>query len=442
VSDLLEQTLDSFDYSKRKQALHSLIDEIKAGRIEFPKPGIAINLHCHTFFSYNCYGYSPTKFAYLARKSALAVAGIVDFDVLDGLDEFLDASSLLNLKAVVGIESRVFVPEFADKVMSSPGEPGITYHMGIGFTSSELDPAANQFLKNLKETAQKRNKSLMHRVNTHLDPVHLDYDTDVLPLTPADNPTERHICLAFARKARSHFPNDSELAAYWSEKLSQKITIDDLPESVPLLNTIRTKTMKRGGVGYVSPDAGAFPKMAEMNSFTLQAGAIPTLTWLDGTSDGEQQIEELLDIAMSTGVSAVNIVPDRNFTPGRKDEKLKNLYHFVKIADERDLPIVVGTEMNSPGQKFVDSFDTDELSPLLPSFLKGAHIIYAHSVLQKSCKLGYTSNWANRHFDSVSEKNHFYRTIGSTLDPEHENLLTAFSEDAEPEQILKAVETQ
>jgi hypothetical protein len=41
---------------------------------------------------------------------------------------------------------------------------------------------------------------------------------------------------------------------------------------------IRSKTMKKGGVGYVQPGKGSFPLMAEMNRFVLAAGAIPTLT--------------------------------------------------------------------------------------------------------------------------------------------------------------------
>ena len=58
------------------------------GEDALPEPGADVNLHAHTFFSYNAYGYSPSKFAWLARKAGLAVAGIVDFDVLDGVDEF------------------------------------------------------------------------------------------------------------------------------------------------------------------------------------------------------------------------------------------------------------------------------------------------------------------------------------------------------------------
>ena len=46
--------------------------------------------------------------------------------------------------------------------------------------------------------------------------------------------------------------------------------------------------MKKGGVGYVQPGKGSFPLMADMNRFVLESGAIPTLTWLDGTTDGEK----------------------------------------------------------------------------------------------------------------------------------------------------------
>ena len=40
-------------------------------------------------------------------------------------------------------------------------------------------------------------------------------------------------------------------------------------------------------------------------------------------------------------------------------------------------------------QKFVDDFGSEEFSPLVPVFLKGAHIVYAHSVLQRAGGLGY-----------------------------------------------------
>jgi hypothetical protein len=197
--------------------------------------------------------------------------------------------------------------------------------------------------------------------------------------------------------------------------------------------------MKRGGVGYVVPDKGSFPLMADTNRFVLAAGGIPTVTWLDGTSEGEKAIEELLEVSKATGAAAINVIPDRNYGTGHGEEKLANLYSVIELAQKLHLPVVVGTEMNSPGQKFVDDFDTGELSPLVPVFLKGAHIFYAHSVLQQQCGLGYTSEWTKKNFGSVAEKNEFFQTVGSSLQPRHEDKLGGLSEDVTAQEILDKI---
>lgn len=440
----LERKLDSFDVGQRKQALRLLCEKVRSGQITLPKAGTDVNLHCHTFFSFNCFGYSPSKFAWLARKAGLAVAGVVDFDVLDALDEFLAAARKLGLKACTGLETRVFVPDFSKRVISSPGEPGVSYHMGVGLPKAKLEGEPGEFLRNLRKTAQERNRDLMGRVNRYLQPVELDYEQDVLILTPSGNATERHVCLAYARKAKEVFKDKNTLRQFWVEKLGPKAKLLELPESIDLgsrkagslLNMIRAKTMKRGGAGYVVPDKGSFPLMADFNRFVLAAGGIPTMTWLNGLSDGEQAIEELVEVAMSSGAAAINIIPDRNYTPGVKDQKLKNLYQVVELAKRLHLPVVVGTEMNSPGQKFVDDFDSKELAPLVPIFLKGAHIVYAHSVLQQRAGLGYTSDWAKKNFEGPAEKNKFYHLFGSMFEPGQEDKLSDLSEAATAEQIL------
>jgi len=433
----LGQQLDSFDGAAREQALSQLCDMVESGMIELPAPGDFVNPHCHTFFSYNAYGYSPSTFAWLARKAGLALAGTVDFDVLDALDEFREACRLLGLKGCSGLETRVYVPEFATRVINSPGEPGISYHMGVGFPSAEVPESQRAFLSSLKEMAQQRNRDLMGRVNAYLDPVALDYERDVMTLTPAGNATERHMCLAYARKAIALVGQGDALAQFWTEKLGVEAAPLDLPEGRDLLNMIRAKTMKRGGVGYVRPDKGSFPLMADTNRFILAAGGMPVHTWLDGTSDGEQAIEELLDVAMSTGAVAINVIPDRNYTPGEQDVKVKNLYQVIEVAQQRNLVVVGGTEMNSPGQKFVDDFSSGELAPLLPVFLRGAHIVYAHSVMQRQCSLGYTSEWAKREFQSPAERNDFFEELGQSMQPDQETNLAGLTETATPEEVLE-----
>lgn len=434
--DTLEQQLDDFDPQVRREALEQLVARVREGAITLPEPGTAVNLHCHTFFSFNSYGYSPSRYAWLARRQGLAYAGTVDFDVLDALEEFHAACTLVGLKGCVGLETRVFVPEFADREITSPGEPGITYHMGVGFPSAGLGGDDAVFLLSLKDTAVQRNRVLLERVNGALEAIALDYERDVLPLTPAGNATERHICLAYARKAVAVCGGDAAALAYWAEKLGVPADKLDGPESATLLNTIRSKLMKRGGIGYVQPDAGSFPGLRETNAFLRAAGAIPTHTWLNGLSAGEAAIEELLDISMATGSAALNIIPDRNYTPGQPDEKLAKLQEIVAICRRRHLPISVGTEMNSFGQKFVDSFDTAELRPLLPAFLSGARVIYAHSVLQRTCGLGYLSDWAGATFADVAAKNDFFERFGQACGATGLERFAACDGNATPPQLL------
>lgn len=392
--DELVSQLDHFEPAIRRRALQEL-----STTVALPPLTDWLNLHSHTFYSYNAYGYSPSKFAWLARQRGLFAAGIVDFDVLDAVDEFLDAARLLGLKGVASIESRVFVPEFATRVINSPGEPGIAYHMGVGFPRASHHP----FLDDMRARAATRNRDLVARVNTFTAPVTLDYDRDVLPLTPAGNATERHICEAYSRQGDQ---------AFWKSKLG------DCPADAGKLQAlIRAKTMKQGGVGYVQPGKGSFPLMAEMNKFILAAGAIPTLTWLDGTSDGEQCLAELFAVASQHGAAALNIIPDRNYTPGVVDQKLRNLQAVVALAEQHGFPVVIGTEMNAPGNKFVDSFDTAELRPLLPVFQKGAFIVFAHTQLQRHAGQGYCSAWARQRFPSVAAKNEFFERVGRALPP-------------------------
>jgi hypothetical protein len=395
------------------------------------------NMHFHTIYSFNAEGYSPREFASLAKQADLAAAGIVDFDVLDGLNEFYDAASKLSLKASGGIETRVFVPEFADKVINSPGEPGIAYHMGTGIPSGSLSPEQKKFEDKLRNTAKNRNLELVNRVNKYLSPVELDYEKEVLPLTPKGNATERHICFAYAEKAETIFADRDKLMGFWKEKIG----FEKLSDHTALINNIRAKTMKRGGVGYVQPDAKSFPTMAEMNEFVLSIGGIPTLAWLDGTSEGEKHIEELLRIAMSTGVEVVNIIPDRNYVlgEGKNNDKCRKLYEFVEICQNLDLPIIAGTEMKRPGQKFVDNFDSEELKPLVDVFLKGALIVYGHTILQRQAGFGYKSEWAEKFFKSRADKNNFFEEIGRKTKPAKENILHKLNSDLSPEDILKKV---
>ena len=60
----LETQLNDFSPLKRAEALEALI----AADIQLPAEQEVVNLHCHTFFSFNAYGYSPMALAWLAKQ--------------------------------------------------------------------------------------------------------------------------------------------------------------------------------------------------------------------------------------------------------------------------------------------------------------------------------------------------------------------------------------
>ena len=378
-----------------------------------------VNLHCHTFFSFNAYGHSPISLAWLARRRGFKAIGIVDFDVLDAVDEFLDACELIEVRGSAGIETRVYIPEFGTREINSPGEPGIAYHMGVGFASSQVPQSAAPILAKMRMNAAQRNREIVKRVNAYLDPVTIDYARDVLPLTPSGNATERHILSAFMTAVQKSAPDPVK---FWAEKLEiapKQIaqTIGDAPK---FQNMIRLKLIKRGGVGYMQPGPESFPAVDQVNRFVADCGALPCLAWLDGTSPGEQNVGELADLLVSKGVAALNIIPDRNWNiadPEMRQLKVQKLYQVVRLANELSLPVNVGTEMNTFGQKMIDYFDAPELVPVRETFLDGAHFIYGHTLLQRALGLGYQSRWAQSHLASRRERVDFYTKVGYRIQP-------------------------
>lgn len=436
--ETLEVQLNSFDLCTRMDALESLFNMALAGEITPDKPTKSFNLHSHTFFSYNGYNLSPTALAWRAWKEGLYALGIVDFDVLDGVDEFLGACDLLGLRGTCGLETRVFVPEFADQVINSPGEPGVAYHMGLGF--SEKTASCAELLETLNTTAQKRNQNMLKKVNSFLAPVILEYEADVLPLTPSGNATERHICMAYDAKARVHFNTSEALSAFWAEKLGQDTDkIAGVLEDAPTLQgLIRAKTMKQGGVGYVAPERGDFPEAKVVNAFTRSNHAIPTLAWLDGASEGEHAIGELLELMMADGVAAVNVIPDRNWNIADavvKAKKVAAMDHFVELASGKGLPVIIGTEMNAFGQRFVDDFSAPEMKKHEEVFLASAHILHGHTVLQRFGGRGYLSAWAEGHFPKVGVKNAFYAAVGASVAQPDAAQRDKLRESDTPEQV-------
>ena len=418
----LELELNNFNRKIRFDALNKLELEFTKGNIQTQTARNWVNLHCHSFFSYNGYGMSPSALVWKAKLLGLDMIGLVDFDTLDGIDEFHQAGKILNIKTIASMETRVYLPNYLDHEINSPGEPGIAYHMISGLISSSISNKQDRlFSSDLLKKSDIRNKSIVSRMNKILPEIELEYDLDVLSLTPNNNPTERHICEAYRIKAEKIFPDSDIRFNYWSNaaECNDIVFKNVIHNKVLLEAAIRKYFMKQGGVAYQQPTPDNFPKLVDLNNHALKLNGIPVMAWVDGMSPAENNIKELIEYHISQGTKALNIIPDRNYNikdKPLKKKKVKKLYEIVEIAEMYDLPIMVGTEINAPGLKFVDDFNSPELLPLLPIFRKGAEIFYGHTLEQLKNGNGYCSEWSNERFSTLEEKNKYYMKIANSKD--------------------------
>jgi hypothetical protein len=436
----LEKRLDDFDGKTRLLALKELKKRSRKGEIAREKSTF-VNLHYHTFFSFNACGYSPSHVAWLAYIKGLEVIGIVDFDCLDGVGEILEAGNLLGIKTTAGLETRVIIDEYKDKVINSPGEPGVYYYMGTGFYKPPVSGSKSEMLLNkLIDTSKDRNLYRLSSINEMLKDIKIDYEKDILPLTPKKNATERHMLTAIDSIVRKHFGGDTaKVSAFWIEKAGlDKGKTEQLVNNPPEFQMLlRSKIMKK------SPDESKkFPSFEEATEMILDMDAIPTGTWLDGTNDGEKDIKPFLKRLIEKGISALNIVPDRNWNvkdPKEKEIKYNNLKEVIKTANELDLPLIAGTEMNKAGLKFVDDFGSSELAPFLNDFRKGAFFVYGHTQAARLFNMGSNSVWSKRHFKSRILKNIFYTEAGKIIRPDKEYKGALIDDKTAPDEFLSEI---
>ena len=426
--DLWRQQLNDRDIQVRAQAFRQLLAARTLGQLNCRTQTELVNMHCHTFFSFNAYGYSPTALAWLAVERGWRAMATVDFDVLDAVDEVLSACDEAGVRGAAGLETRVFVQEFLSRELNSPGEPGICYFVGVGFVHQTAPVGAAQVLAEMRAGAAQRNREIAERINAHVGLAAIDYDRDVLPLTPTSNATERHMLVAYDMAARRAFPTRRDLVAFWADKLGmdvKKIEAAFGPEPGPN-ELLRSKLMKRGGVGYVQPNPQSFPTLLQVSQMISDCGALPTYAWLDGYSAGEQAIEELLQVMLASGVVGLTVIPERNWNLADAAEKAEHVRRFdaiLQLAAQMDLPVFIGTEMNKAGQPMEDDFlEVEPLRPWRKVFVDGADLLYGHTVLERAMGLGYQSAWAQQHLSTRRERNVFYTEVGRLVTPEPETV--------------------
>jgi hypothetical protein len=340
---LLEERLNDFDPRIRRDTLEAM--QLLASRQIPGGAGANINMHCHSFFSYHANGWSPTRLAWACCREGLQAVALCDADVLDGVEEFLRAGLTLGLRTAVHLETRAFLAEYAHQEIHAPGEPGVTYIMGAGFIDKPTaDTPQGLALAQRRDQLRARNEALIARLNEKLPAISIHYIQDVLPMTPLGGATEHHIIHAYAAKARHVFTDAGQRASFWAPWLKRKpAECKALESAEPAFEEALLGALaQRGALGYVPPDANTYPAVETIIAWVRACDAIPTISWLDGTSAGEAHGRTMLGLLRDKGCAAINIIPERNWNiaqPQERAQKIAKLREIVQVATDMDLPI-------------------------------------------------------------------------------------------------------
>jgi len=438
----LEMELGHLDRVSREDALQKLTELLTAGQVALVPELPIVNLHSHTSYSFNAYDYSPSALAWEAKKRGLYAIGIMDHEVLTGVEEFLGACDLLAIRGLGGIETRVFIPEWRHCDINMPGEPGVFGFLGTGFTTADAPKGshAERLLEHMFSSSQKRNETLVQKLNAYLRDLTVDYRSEVAPLVPpGGNATERHILRVLDGKSRHAFPDPTARARFWADAMSLETervgALLDQPADLQLL--IRAKLMKHGGPCYVAEGAETFPTLAESVQMMLEMGGIPVAGWLDGMSEGERDAGAFLDLMVAHGIPAVSIIPDRNWNlpdGQQRETKVHKLHEIIAEAAKREMLALVGTDMSKAGQKFVDDFHAEALAPFAQDFLWCAQVMTGHTRMTQCLGIGLLSDEVGERFGGRTKtRNAFFARLGQLPPPRDADERTALVSKIEQE---------
>ena len=356
----------------------------------------ATNLHVHTPHSFSFFE-SISSLVEKAAEENIVALGINDFYTKEGYDEFTEECLNKNIYPVYGLE--VIAVDLEDKkegvLWNDPNNPGRIYLCGKGlFYPQRSSNWVSSVIGRIKDCSQERIKKMIEKVNDYFSKegvsIFLDY-REIEKTTPSGWVRERHIAREiYARISRDEIEK---------KKLCQLLGIEDTSS---IVEEIRGKLLKFGGVAYVEEDNAAFVSLEEAKRLFLDSGGIPVYPVLaDGASlftDKEKNPRVLVEELKQMGYWMVEFIPPRN--------TCKVLKEYVKALREREVIITCGTEHNSlkggpltPLPKDTQYMD-EELKEI---FWEGCCIVAGHQYMKKMGEEGFIDEKGERTSKSLSE---------------------------------------
>ena len=371
--NLLLEKLNASTASERLEALKNLLEIEKEKPVRREKDA---NNHIHTIYSFS--PYSPTKAAYMAYKSGLTSAGIMDHDSLSGAIEFKKACEILNIGCTCGVEVRTKFNKGFGKI-NHPDQPDCVYMAAHGVPAQNLEKF-NEYLATYRERRYARDQKMCELITEKYGKfgLSIDFYKDVYPLSQAKEGgtiTERHLLYALAIKLFEAFGRTERLVEFLindlklevSEKVKGFLTDEENPHFLyDLLGVLKADTK----FFYIDAD-DEMPIAEDFIKFAKEMGAIPAYAYLGDVGNsvtGDKKtakfedsfLDELVIELKKAGYCAIAYMPTRN-TP-------EQLQRIMKLCRENNFFEISGEDINSSRQKFAcEALAKPEFSHLIDS---------------------------------------------------------------------------
>lgn len=360
----LSDGLNAETSALRLKALSELTALYKNGLLTPPTAGTDVNNHIHTTYSFS--PYSPAEAAYMAWKSGLKTAGIMDHDSVGGAEEFIEAGRILGIATTVGFECRCRMDNtpFAGKRINNPDQNSVAYLAAHGIPHQNIG-AVQAWLNTYREARNKRNRKMTDNINTLLQDTGLclDFDRDVASISmrhDGGSITERHILFALARQMMDKIGTGQTLLDFLSEKLGIEVSGGNrdklLKPQDPMYDYYLLGVLKGEMVEKFYIDAvEECPDVADFIRFVSEIGAISAYAYLGDVGDSvtgdkkrqtfeDSYLDELCSWLEQAGFNALTYMPTRNTA--------QQLDRVIALCGKHSLFQISGEDINSPFQSF------------------------------------------------------------------------------------------
>ena len=359
---------------------------------------VEVNAHLHTPYSFSAFEDIPQLFS-LAQKENIGVAGINDFFVTDGYDEFATIALKNGIFPLFNIEFTGLLKKEQQKGIriNDPDNPGRCYFSGKGLDYPfHVNTEHAVLLQQVLNESQNHVKAMAEKANVWFAatgvPIKLDF-SDIKKKYARNLVRERHIAKAIRIALYQFTAMEQERKDLFKKMFGGKDLQSRMDNISGTENEIRSNLLKAGGKAFIAENENAFLPVDDIIEIILDAGGIPCYPLLlddknDNYTEYEKDAEKLWQELTKRNIGCIELISGRN--------DAQHLHDLVVFFHRKDFVILFGTEHNTP-ELIPLTCDTRGGKPLPDNLRRfsyeGACVVAAHQYLRAKEQQGFIDQY-------------------------------------------------